>query len=252
MTKLTARPFRARVAGDVRAGRPAELIVEVGQPLQPGTAGAYDTAVRGFVDLAIAGGLCGSMLDPVRDSARNVPPDSPTALGQTLRWVLPGIAVDPLAINVLLNLCETIGEAAGLSSVELIAVGPDVLPDTDPDEYPAIPSTLPFECEIDLAGRHVGVEMDFSTAPEPRALELLRADLETWGLVAAMGGFRWADATPLEGIAVLAEIPDPTPHGLAFELLNTTAHPAAFDSMVGVLSRAARTYLPIVEVRIES
>jgi hypothetical protein len=67
-----------------------------------------------------------------------------------------------------------------------------------------------------------------------------------------MGGFRWAECPPLESIAVLAESPDLTPNGITYELLNTTAHPAAFDSFVGVLSKVARTYLPIGEVRIES
>ena len=67
-----------------------------------------------------------------------------------------------------------------------------------------------------------------------------------------LGGFRWAGADPLAGIAVLDDLPPVAGTVLAFELNQTTAHPGAFDSMVGVLARAARVYLPIDEVRIES
>jgi hypothetical protein len=253
MTRLTARHYTALAAGDVRVGAPAELTVVTGQSLQPGSVSSYGgVALRPFLDLAAAGGLCGSRLDPVRDAARNRPHGPPVVAGQTITWSLSGLAVDPLAVNVLFNLCETIGEAAGLAVVRLAAAGTDVVPNVPPDEYPGPPGAIPFALDVDLGGRHVAVEIYFAADPAPAALDLLYEDLEVWGLVGSFGGFRVAGRPPLKGVVVLHELPPPAGRLLTFELLNTTADPGAFDSLVGVLARAAIVYLPIDEVRIES
>ena len=252
MIRLSERTFRAVIGGDLRRGDPAELEIGVGRSLQPGTASTYSgVAIRPYLELAAIGGLCGAGLDPVRDAARNHPSASPSINGHSLLWNLTGIAVDPKAVNVLLNLCETIGEAAGLESVSLIAPGSDSVPDLAPDDYPESTIT-PFEVDVDLGGRHIGVEIYLAVDPDPTALELLRADLEIWGMVGSLGGFRWAGKPTLAGVVLVHELPPPQGRLFAFDLLNTTAHPGAFDSLVGVLARASALYLPIEEVRIES
>jgi hypothetical protein len=247
MTNLSGWLWPVEIAGDVRTGQFASLLISAVGLADAMVRGRLRLAVNSFADLANCGGLGGASLKPTRSWARLLTDGEPDVKAGTALWRFSSLAVDPRALAVMLNLLEGTGDAIRL--VRLRTGGPDVVQALAVDDYPAVTGALPFRFDSELTSRNVDVEVIFPGTLAANLHESVIDPVDAWSLVGFLGGFRTADLPPLESNFLPVSEPEIILDALSFSLEKSTAHLAAFDSLANVLALVSDTVTPIEEVR---
>ena len=247
MISVSGWPFPVQLSGDLRAGGDAELSIQFVPDGAFKPQERLNLCVETFAELAAAGGLAGSDISPARSDVRLAPGHGREIIANTIRWRFTTVAVDPAALTTMLNLLEA--AEIQLVHVRLASEGSDVPNAVAPDCYPSRPRP-PFALDYTLPSPNVNVDVTFR-APVTRAAEteITRA-VDAWAMAGTLGGFRQAALSPLDSVVFPANEVVVEHDLLSLSLENVTAHDAAFDSLVAVLSSVSERVTPIRDVLI--
>jgi hypothetical protein len=244
--RIAGLPFPVNVHGDPRAGTPAMLRVEIGDPIETERFDQLRCVVAWFAQLGELGALGGTALPPGWSRA-SLPTGEPEARNNNPVWKFDALAVDPASLTILANAIFATGLPVKAVSVQ--AQGP-----TDPkaiscDTYPERPAAIPFKVEENRTQRNVQVTVDFGAdVPEPH--DDLLDPIRVWCLLAGLGGFR--EPGPLRGPLDL--LPDGDPEivldQLTFSIRDNGVHEAAYDVLVSLFLACVRKKLPVAAVTI--
>ena len=95
MTSISSWPWPVEIAGDVRAGHAAELLISAVGTADEMVRGRLGLSVISFADLASCGGLGGAALKPTHSWARLAADGEPEVKAGTILWRFSSLAVNP-------------------------------------------------------------------------------------------------------------------------------------------------------------
>jgi len=205
---ITGWPYAIDVDGDVEAGSPATITIDVAKPLSEEVHDKMRYAVESFVALAEAGGLGGDRVPPTHSTAalsKSLPPPGSTHTA----WDLTALAIDARGLGVLFNMLALLVD--DIQGVSVQARGKGTYAAFRPDELPPAWTKVPFAIDDDRTDENVELNVEFKQPLSDAHGELVLETLETWLGCGSVQGYRDWDVSADESF--LAPTDDP-----AFEL----------------------------------
>jgi len=245
---LSGWPFLVVVDGDLEAGGPGSVLVDLRAPATAELYGSVRYGIETFAALAGMGGLGGDRVDPNRSHAALSPTLPIPAV--SMRWDFATLAIDARSTSVLFSMLAFLAKDA-IRSVTMRATGTGPRTPFTPEDLPPAWHHIPFGLDDDRTGRNVEFEVTFAQPVAPADQETVLRALGLWLDAGSVQGYR--DFTVRDDRSFLLPTEDPTfelvGDSLVGRIEDSGVEEGAYDILLNVLVKLHAT-VPVLSLEI--